>query len=85
MEENKPRAEVEARVAIQARYREDDYHRIQRERIEVLEKEVELLKTRMDTPEGKPKKGRPPKDKENKDATNTLNRQDIPDGLGQPS
>lgn len=60
----KSQAEVEARTAIQARYREDDYHRIQRERIEGLEKEVELLKTRMDTLEGKPKKGRPPQDKE---------------------
>ena len=48
--------------------REDEYHKAQRERIDRLEKEIDLIKTYIEKVEApfklsdiKPKKGRPPK------------------------
>ena len=43
---------------------EDDYHRTQRLRIEKVEREVDILKKALAFIEGKPKLGRPTKDKD---------------------
>lgn len=52
--------------------KEDEYHQEQRERIDKLEKEISILRKCLKAIEGKPKRGRPPKDKEKEDADTVI-------------